>query len=91
MILKFNVPGEILKQITLDPDEKIYYSVPFDIAQDGSWQTNSYLIVSTGHLWIISEGSLKEKINISDCRDCKAEAKIGSTEEQDMATPCNGI
>lgn len=77
MILKFNVPGEILKQITLDPDEKIYYSVPFDIAQDGSWQTNSYLIVSTGHLWIISEGSLKEKINISDCRDCKAEAKIG--------------
>lgn len=77
MILKFNVPGEIMKRITLDPDEKIYYSVPFDIAKDGSWQDNSYLIVSTGHLWIISEGKLKEKINISDCRDCRAEAKIG--------------
>lgn len=77
MILKFNLPGEVLDLVTLDPDEKIYYSVPFDIAEDGSWLTNSYLIVSTGHLFIVSEGVLKEKINITDCRNCKAEAKIG--------------
>lgn len=77
MILKFDLPKQAAACIGLEKDEKIYYSVPYDIAEDGSWLPDSYFVVSTRHLWIISRGQLVERLCISDCRQAKAEAKIG--------------
>lgn len=77
MILKFDLPKSAAACVSLEQEERIYYSVPFDIAEDGSWLADSYLVVSTGHIWVISGGRLVEKLNISDCRQAKAEAKIG--------------
>lgn len=77
MILKFNLPKGALSCVELEPDERIYYSVPFDVAENSSWLPDSYLVVSTKHLWVISHGVLREKIALSECRNAKAEAKIG--------------
>lgn len=77
MILKFNLPEEALSCVELEPEERIYYSVPFDVAENSSWLPDSYLVVSTKYLWVISQGVLREKIALSECRNAKAEAKIG--------------
>lgn len=77
MILKYDLPGEALSCVRLEQGERIYYAVPFDIEKDGSLLTDSYLVVSTGHLWVISKGKLIEKLNLSECKMAKAEAKIG--------------
>lgn len=77
MILKFNLPKEAEACIALDEGEKIYYSVPFDVAEGRLWQPDSYLVVSTNSIWVIAKGSLMEKIPLSECKNAKAEAKIG--------------
>lgn len=77
MILKFELPESALSCVKLDAGERIYYAVPFDVAEDGSFLPDSYLVVTTEHLWVISKGKLTEKLLLSQCRHAKAEAKIG--------------
>ncbi|MCM1245398.1 MAG: ABC transporter ATP-binding protein/permease [Roseburia sp.] len=77
MILKYDLPEEALACVELGQDERIYYAVPFDVEKDGSLLTDSYLVVSSRRLWLISKGKLIEKLDLSDCRMAKAEAKIG--------------
>lgn len=61
----------------LEGEERIYYAVPCDISPQGQWQKDSYFVVTTKHLFILSQGKLQEKIEIKDCEKAKAEAKIG--------------
>ena len=77
MILKFNLPKEAEACVLLEPGERIYYSVPFDVAERKLWQPDSYLVVSTKNLWVIAKGELLEKIPLAECKNAKAEAKIG--------------
>lgn len=77
MILKFELPKEAAACVSLEPGERIYYSVPFDVAEGSKWQPESYLVVSTKNIWVIAKGKLLERIPLSECRNVKAEAKIG--------------
>lgn len=77
MILKFNLPKEAEACISLDAGERIYYSVPFDVAGGRLWQPDSYLVVSTKNIWVIAKGTLLERIPLSECQNAKAEAKVG--------------
>ncbi len=77
MILKFELPKTAVSCIQMDAGERIYYAVPFDVAEDGSFLPDSYLVVTTRHLWVISKGELREKLDLSQCRHAKAEPKIG--------------
>lgn len=77
MILKYELPREAASCIRLEQGERIYYAVPFDVAEDGSFLPDSYLVVTTKHLWVISRGKLLEQLRLSDCRHVKAEANIG--------------
>lgn len=77
MILKFELPKTAVSCIQMDAGERIYYAVPFDVAEDGSFLPDSYLVVTTKHLWVISKGELREKLDLSQCRHAKAEPKIG--------------
>lgn len=77
MILKFDLPEPAASCIQLEQGERIYYTVPFDVAENSRWLPDSYLAVSTKHLWVIQKGELKEKIRLSECRNARAEAKIG--------------
>ena len=77
MILKYDLPESAASCVQLGQGERIYYAVPFDVAENSSWLPESYLVVSTGHIWLISRGELIEKINLSDCKNAKAEPKVG--------------
>lgn len=77
MILKFELPKTAVSCVQMDAGERIYYAVPFDVAEDGSFLPDSYLVVTTRHLWVISKGELREKLDLSQCRHAKAEPKIG--------------
>lgn len=76
MILKYNLPQWAIKQISSD-DEKLYYAVPFDIDADGNFTKNSYVVVTTKHVYALENGKMKEKIKIADCTLSKAEVNIG--------------
>lgn len=77
MILKYELPEEAASCVILEQGERIYYAVPFDVAEDGTILSDCYLVVTTAHLWVIRKGKLSEKIDLKDCRNVKAEAKIG--------------
>ena len=77
MILKYDLPEAVSACLKLEEGEQIYYAVPYDIAEDGSWLADSYFVVSSRHLIRVSAGELMEKLDISDCRAAKAEPKIG--------------
>ncbi len=77
MILKYDLPEEAASCIQLEQGERIYYAVPYDVGPGHSWLSDSYLVVSTRHLWILSGGKLLERIELSECRNVRAEAKIG--------------
>lgn len=77
MILKFDLPKPIQSQIDLAKEEKIYYSVPFDISEDSKWLSDSYFVVTTKRLMVFYQGELSETYDIKKCRNIKAEAKIG--------------
>lgn len=77
MILKYDLPKEAASCIHMEQGERIYYAVPFDVAEDGSFLPDSYLVVTTRNLWVISGGKLLEQLHLSDCKYAKAEANIG--------------
>lgn len=77
MILKYELPKAIEEQIVLDGEERLYYAVPFDIAEDGTWLADSYFVVTTKRLLLFYEGRLTTTYEVDKCRRVKAEAKIG--------------
>ena len=77
MILQFDLPESAASCIQLEQGERIYYTVPFDVAENSKWLPDSYLAVSTKHLWVIQKGELREKLLLSECRNARAEANIG--------------
>lgn len=77
MILTFDLPKEAEKQLVFEKGERLYYAVPFDIAEDGSWLSDSYFVVSNKRIWVFEQGTCVNMYSISDCQNVKAEAKIG--------------
>ncbi len=77
MILKFDLPQEIAGTLSLAEKERIYYTVPFDIGEDGKWLKDSYFVVTNQRLYVIREKRKEAVYEIRDCRHVKAEAKIG--------------
>lgn len=77
MRLKFDLPEEVESSLSFSEGERIYYTVPFDIAEDGRWLKDSYLIVTNRRLYVIREKKQQMIYEIKYCRHVKAEAKIG--------------
>lgn len=77
MILKYDLPKQVMSLITVQPSERVYYAIPYDIDEDGTWLTNAYLVVTTKYIYIIDHDTVKQKLAISDCNNIKAEAKVG--------------
>lgn len=76
MQLKYDLPKDILECIELADDERIYYAVPYDVDSRGKWVTDSYLVVSTKNIWVISEGKCTENIKIADCEKVSTETQV---------------
>lgn len=77
MILKYELPPSVQKLLPRPEEERLYYAVPCDIDENGQWQEDSWFVVTARHLYRIKGEKLTETIDIKDCDDVKAEAKIG--------------
>lgn len=77
MILKYELPKEAAACVQLAGDERIHYTVPFDVGEDNAWLKDGYLVVSTRYIWVIKGGTLVEKLPLSECKNARAEAKNG--------------
>ena len=60
MILKYDLPKNAERMVTLTGDERIYYAVPIDIDESGNFTTDSYFVVTTTKLCIIRGKENKE-------------------------------
>ena len=77
MILKYDISPKILEKIPLSDDERLYYSIPYDIDEKGEWIKGAYLFVTTRNIHIFDGETIKETIEIKDLSNAKAEAKVG--------------
>ncbi|MBO6088699.1 MAG: hypothetical protein J6P37_00070, partial [Lachnospiraceae bacterium] len=77
MILKYDISPKILEKIPLSDDERLYYSIPYDIDEKGEWIKGAYLFVTTRNIHIFDGETIKETIKIKDLSNAKAEAKVG--------------
>lgn len=75
MLLKYNLPKSITD--SLPADEKLYYSVPFDIDSEGNLTDNSYLVVTAENVYAFEKEKLKSKIAIANCKSSRAEVHVG--------------
>ena len=75
MILKYILPQYIDKELNLSDDERIYYSVPVDIDEDGNWTDNSYVVVTTKKIYIF-RGEKKTVYEIKDIKSVSAEPGV---------------
>lgn len=76
MILRYMLPLNIEKAVSLEEDEKIYYAIPVDIDEDGKWTDKDYLVVTTRKIYNF-RGEEKKIYNIGDFESVMAEPGIG--------------
>ncbi len=77
MILYYNIPHKLEEIIPYKENEKIYYAVPYDINQDGSWINGAFLVVTTNMIHVYDGEKITNSIEINKCTKAKAEAKVG--------------
>ena len=77
MILKYTIPKRVEEVIALEKDERIYYAVPYDIAKDASFLSDSYLVVTNLRILVICKGIIEETYDIKDCSGAKAVPRVG--------------
>ena len=77
MILKYTIPKRVEEVIALEKDERIYYAVPYDIAKDASFLSDSYLVVTNLRILVICKGTIEETYDIKDCSGAKAVPRVG--------------
>lgn len=76
MILKYDLSKENLGLLGLAPGEEIYYAVPYDIAEDGCFLGNSYVVVTRERIILLEEGRRKEVFLLADCEKVASEPQI---------------
>ena len=62
MILKYDISPKILEKIPLSDDERLYYSIPYDIDEKGEWIKGAYLFVTTKKIHVF-DGEEKDRTN----------------------------
>lgn len=74
MNLKYRLPEGAEHSLNLKGDERIYYSLPVDIDENGNWTDDGYLVVTTKRLCLI----MKDKTEVYEIKDLeKAAAEPG--------------
>ena len=65
MKLTYELPDSVLSLFKMKEGERIYYSVPYDIDDDGKWINDSYVVVTTKRIFVISAGKIKNELEIA--------------------------
>lgn len=75
MLLKYQINEKLNKEIP--NEEKVYYSVPFDIDSEGNFTDKSMLVVTDKKIYSFEENKSTVVFNISDCEWVKPEVHHG--------------
>lgn len=76
MILKYDLSKENQALVRLAADEEICYAIPYDIAEDGSFLNNSYVVVTRKRILLLEEGTCKKEYLLADCQKVASEPQI---------------
>ncbi|MCR5329997.1 MAG: ABC transporter ATP-binding protein/permease [Lachnospiraceae bacterium] len=76
MILNYSIPEELKRRFELAAGEELFYCVPYDIDTDGSMLEDSFVAVSTKHLFITKKGQVLEKLSLDEAEEVIAEPQI---------------
>lgn len=68
MNLLFLLDKNITKQLDLQPEEELWYCVPYDLDSKKHFIQNSYIAVSTNRLFIIESGALLYELSLKNCK-----------------------
>jgi len=77
MILKFDLPQEVQSLLNLPADEKLYYSVPVDIDENGKLTDDGYCVVTSANTYIVICGKIVTQVALADCERTKSEVTVG--------------
>lgn len=76
MILKYNLSDKYLNLLEMAAGEKLFYCIPYDIAEDGSYLAKSYVAVTDKRLIVLCEGEKVFDEPLSLLGEIKAEPLI---------------
>ena len=78
MKLTYELPDSVLSLFKMKEGERIYYSVPYDIDDDGKWINDSYVVVTTKRIFVISAGKIKNELEIASLDAIKTWTQINN-------------
>ncbi|MCQ2526840.1 MAG: ABC transporter ATP-binding protein/permease [Lachnospiraceae bacterium] len=87
MILKFDLPTEVQNLLKLSENEKLYYSVPCDIDDNGKWTDKGYTVVTSQNAYVVINGKIVTQVSLADCEKTKSEVTVGGGL---LVTRCKG-
>lgn len=76
MNLRFELPSGIEDRLDLKDNERIYYTVPVDIDDNGNWTSDSYFVVTTTMIHVI-RGDEITSMRIDELDKATAEPGVG--------------
>ncbi|MDF2541367.1 MAG: transporter [Herbinix sp.] len=78
MELLFQLPQQTRDNLSLSQKENIRYCVPYDIAEDGSYQDNGYIIVTTSRLIITDQNQISLQKDLKLLEKIKCEPLVNN-------------
>jgi ATP-binding cassette subfamily B protein len=76
MILKYDLKDSYVGLLKLEPEETVVYCVPYDIADDGGFLRDSYVVITEKRLFVIEEGVLKKELKLDEISEVISEPMI---------------
>lgn len=77
MNLLFTLPEETRRILPLSPEDEIWYAIPYDLTPDGTYLTDSYIIVTKRNIIITKVHELLRTVTLSDCTEIIFEPQNG--------------
>lgn len=73
MNLLFNLPKETEKALNLLPEQKIWYTIPYDLESDNRILSDSYIVVTKNMLFVTKNHQIEKKILLDNCMEIRFE------------------
>ena len=77
MNLKYDISPEVKQKLNLRGEERIYYSIPYDVSDEGKWISDGMLIVTTLRVVLVRAGEVEKSYDLKDIVKTRAEVTVG--------------
>ena len=77
MNLKYEISPEAKEKLGLRGDERIYYSIPFDLSEEGEWITDGLFVVSSLRIFVIRGDEIQKSFALKEIQKTRSEVTVG--------------